>query len=281
MKHPPLGQIPVRMNAGCPEVDRDLALEVAGGARVRSSSASSGGELGVMEALARRERVFRAVPANVMASVVSEPASDLKGIPLNRRRRKRMKRGFILRLYAGEKDGYTLQRALKEVGGDVTRLVEIDLKRGDNHDMLSGPLYPSLLRAALEGDILGVGGPNCRTRSVLRHYPLTAGRPRLVRRVEQENWFGFPWLDEGERKQVFEDDVPLPHGDAVLRGGGGSKGPEDDNVGQIEGRVLLEQPEAPECRSADHGEGAKTTWPSETRGAAAVAELCQDGPRDS
>ena len=121
-----------------------------------------------------------------------------------------MKRGFILHLYAGEKDGYTLQRALKEVGGDTTRLVEIDLKRGDNHDMLDGPLYPSLLRAALDGNILGVvGGPNCRTPSVLRHYPLPAGRPRPVRGVEPENWFGFPWLDEEEKKQVFEDDALL------------------------------------------------------------------------
>ena len=98
--------------------------------------------------------MFDGVPAEVMANVVSEPASDLKGIPLNQR----MKRGFVLHLYAGEKDGYTLQRALKEVGGDATRLVEIDLKRGDNHDMLNGPLYPSLLRAALDGNILG--GPN-------------------------------------------------------------------------------------------------------------------------
>ena len=79
------------MNAACPEVDRELALcfidmleqvEVAGGARLRSSSASSRGELGVMEALARRERVFDGVPAEVMASVVSEPARNLKGIPL-------------------------------------------------------------------------------------------------------------------------------------------------------------------------------------------------------
>ena len=264
MKHPTLGEIPVRMNAGCPEVDRDLALcfidmleqvEVAGGARLRSSLATLRGERGVMEALARRERVFDGVPAGVMANVVSEPASDLKGIPLNRRRRKRMQRGFVLHLYAGEKEGYTLQRALKEVGGDTTRLVEIDLKRGDNHDMLTGPLYPSLLRAALDGYILGVvGGPNCRTRSVLRHYPLPAGRPRPVRGVEPENWFGFPWLDEEEKKQVFEDDVLLYRMVMLYCvAEEARRGRKVTTTARSKVAFLLEQPEAPwyvpECGS--------------------------------
>ena len=207
----------------CLEVDQDLALcfidmleqvEIAGGARLRSSLATSRGEMGVMEALARRERVFDGVPAEVMANVVSEPASDPKGIPLNRRRRNRMKRGFVLHLYAGEKDGYTLQRALKEVGGDTTRLVEIDLKRGDNHDMLSGPLYPSFLRAALDGNILGVvGGPNCRSRSVLRHYPLPAfgGSHGRNQRGSGEHQGGERSWRHGEYNGHDEGDDPRKH----------------------------------------------------------------------
>ena len=71
----------------------------------------------------------------------------------------------MLHLYAGEKEGFSLQRALKQVGGDEERLLEVDIKRGPEHDMLSDTkVYPSLLRAALEGKVKAVlGGPNCRT----------------------------------------------------------------------------------------------------------------------
>ena len=86
--------------------------------------------------------------------------------------------GFVVHLYAGVKDGYTLSRALQECGGDKRRLLKIDILRQEDgvssHDMLadSGP-YAKLMRAALDGTLKGViMGPNCRTRSVLRHYPL-------------------------------------------------------------------------------------------------------------
>ena len=159
-----------------------------------------------------------------------------------------MEKGFVLHLYAGEKDGYTLQRALKEVGGDTTRLVEVDLKRGQEHDMIDGPLYASLLRAALDGYILGVvGGPNCRTRSVLRHYPLPAGRPRPVRGVTPEDWFGLPGLDEEEKKQVWEDDVLLYRMIMIFCVAEAARR-EKSRKGSTRARVtfLLERPEAPD-----------------------------------
>ena len=119
--------------------------------------------------LAKKEEVFKGVPMdhgkgggthsqgferNTAESIPEEEALGwLRAAPLR-----------------GEDDGDTLERALKEVGGDKTRLVEIDVKRGPR-------LYASLTHAVLNGLILGaVGGPNCRTRSVLRHYPLPAGR---------------------------------------------------------------------------------------------------------
>lgn len=63
---------------------------------------------------------------------------------------------------------------MNQLGGDPERLLEIDVLRGPDHDMLrdDGP-YRGLLRAALEGRLKGiVVSPNCRTRSVLRHYPV-------------------------------------------------------------------------------------------------------------
>ena len=59
--------------------------------------------------------------------------------------------------YSGEADGYTLSRAVKEVGGERRRLVEVDVKREDektkgSHDMLKcGGVYSALLRASLDG----------------------------------------------------------------------------------------------------------------------------------
>ena len=76
----------------------------------------------------------------------------------------------------------------------------------------NGP-FASLLRSALDGSLLGiVMGPNCRTRSVLRHYPLAipGGGPRPFRSWDQ------PWGKSGntpeEQRKVEDDDVLLWRG---------------------------------------------------------------------
>ena len=69
--------------------------------------------------------------------------------------------------------------------------------------MMSDELYAALLRGALAV----VGGPNCRTRSVLRHYPLPGGGPRPVRSPEEP--FGRSDLAPHEKKAVWEDDVMM------------------------------------------------------------------------
>ena len=164
--------------------------------------------------LIRSERAFNGVPGEVMEKVVVAPAKDLSGLPLNRSRRRKLQEGFVVHLYAGVEEGYTLSRALKEVGGDKTRLVEIDLKRGADHDMMKDEVYAALMGAAFNGLVLGVvGGPNCRTRSVLRHYPLPAGKPRPVRGVAPEHWFGGEETGLGRRRSH------VPHDHALLCGG--------------------------------------------------------------
>ena len=60
------------------------------------------------------------------------------------------------------------------------RILEVDIKHGQDSDMTGDSrIYKGLLRSAMDGSMWGlVGGPNCRSRSVLRHYP---GGPRPVR----------------------------------------------------------------------------------------------------
>ena len=69
------------------------------------------------------------------------------------------------------------------------KLLEIDVKRGEGHNMLlDNGVYAGLLRAALQDRIDAViTGPNCRTRSVLRHYP-RENAPRPVRAWNGEEY---------------------------------------------------------------------------------------------
>ena len=69
------------------------------------------------------------------------------------------------------------------------------------------------MRAALDGSLKGViMGPNSRTRSVLRHYPLAVpgGGPRPVRSWE-EPW-GMERNTKEEQTKVYEDDCPMWRG---------------------------------------------------------------------
>ena len=87
-------------------------------------------------------------------------------------------------------------RACKEVGGQFRRLLELDWQHGHQGGDLSptGTAYGALLRLALDGQIKSLlGGPPCRTRSVLRHFEVEGMRnmPRPLRAwdgEELESW---------------------------------------------------------------------------------------------
>ena len=83
------------------------------------------------------------------------------------------------------------------------------MKRGTNHDMLTdNGVYAGLMCAAMHGKLEAVvGGPNCRTRSVLRHYP-KEGAPRPVREWGGQE-HGLSDLSAAEKQQVLDDDVLL------------------------------------------------------------------------
>ena len=102
-----------------------------------------------------------------------------------------------------------MSRAWKQQNGNPNHLLEIDLKRGEDHNMLlDNGVYAGLMRAAMNDKLHAlVGGPNCRTRSVLRHYP-KEGAPRPARK-----WGGQEYdlddLTTSEQQQVQEDDILL------------------------------------------------------------------------
>ena len=129
---------------------------------------------------------------------------------MNRRQGNLLKRdGFIAHIYSGEPHGFTLARAWKQQGGVPSHLLEIDIKNGQGHDMLlDAGVYAGLMCAVLQDKVEAVvGGPNCRTRSVLRHYP-KENAPRPVRGWGGEE-FGLFDLSKEEENQVTEDDILL------------------------------------------------------------------------
>ena len=214
LKHPQRGTLPVEDCNGCPQVSKKLALELITefedakrGARLDRISFEE--EVQWKKQLIALHPVFSSLPSWLKDRLVVEPAG-WDCIPANRRQRRTMRReGFVLHLYSGEEDGYTLKRSLKGQGGRDRLLLEIDKKHGSGRDMTkdSDP-YSSLLRAALEQKLLAViGGPNCRTRSVLCHRPIE-GQPDAPRPIR--SWggggFGASWATPPKERALLEED---------------------------------------------------------------------------
>ena len=83
--------------------------------------------------------------------------------------------------------------------------------------MLGSNLYQHLLEKAAKGEVLGMsGGPNCRTWSILLHYPRADGAPGqpLRGRHEPECW-GLPGLPEKDATKV-DDDRPYFFGGSTF-----------------------------------------------------------------
>ena len=162
-----------------------------------------------MKRLAKEHPVFRDLPQEVQDSL-AVPPGEWRDLPFNKRWRKRMKRdGVVAHVYAGPNEGHTLAKALQLCGGEPTSIMEIDVLRGPDHDMLlnQGP-YAGLLRCALEGKLKAlIGGPNCRSRSLLRHIPIENNpmAPRPIRRWDGEE-FGIKEATTKEKAMLLEDD---------------------------------------------------------------------------
>ena len=214
VSHPTKGSLPISIQAGCPQIPKQLALELIQEYEDRPQEVKQARLVGEahperevewMKSLVEGHPALAELPDHVKKALVQQPG-EWKDLPANRHQRKRLKAAgsVILHLYAGKREGFTLQKALEEHGLG-SRALEVDLQRGDDHDMasLDSKAYKGLLRLALDGDLAAViGGPNCRTRSVLRHYP---GGPRPVRSWE-EPW-GISAYSPEEMAMCQEDDV--------------------------------------------------------------------------
>ena len=219
--HPIRGKLPVTCDAGCPMLPRALALdlieEIETARREGSLRCLSvDQETQWLRDLINTHPSLRDLPDDLKSNLMTVPGS-WSDLPYNKRLRKRMKRdGVVVHLYAGPDEGYTLDTSLKRHFGVESvpvashRLLEIDIKRGDGHNMLHmNGVYSGLLRCAFEGKLEGIiGGPNCRSRSILRHRPIPGcpTAPRPVRCWGGEE-FGKCDLSEQEKAMVLEDDT--------------------------------------------------------------------------
>ena len=217
LEHPVKGNIDLRVEAGCPQMDHDIALDLIRELEESRSRTAlrcyrfgeTHNDVDWLDRVVADCPIFDKVPIRIKDRLVDSPARNLEVLGANRRIRKRWKNeGVVIHLYAGKNEGYDLTRALKEAGGDTTRLLEVDILRDQSHDMSKDDaMYAALLRIAMLGWVDAViGGPNCRARSELRHHPVT-GLPGPSRSL------GRPWgldeLDEVERAKCHLDDVLL------------------------------------------------------------------------
>jgi len=225
VEHPRMGPIPTSTRGGCPHVTKEMALMLI----EELEEATLEGSRGVVEArkiegekareeewigdLVRTHPVLSQLPDHIKDELIRIPSQTTAGLPgVNKRRRKRwQKHGLTVHLYSGADEGFTLSRAVKEAGGDESLLLEVDVKNGKEWNMLGEGVYEVLLRLALDDEIRGVVcGPNCRTRSILRHIPIP-GDPTAPRPVR--DWGGEEWgkedLSQDERRKVREDDIML------------------------------------------------------------------------
>eukprot|EP00435_Cladocopium_sp_Y103_P038530 s827_g10.t1 len=218
--HPIKGDIEVSVKEGCPMIESKQALQLIEEIELKNMSKAHLAKLDAqemgwkkawVERLAEEHPAFQGLPQRLKEALKEEPSQSL--VPLANRRRRKFwaKNGVVIHAFSGEKGGYTLTRALKEVGGDTRGLHEFDVLHGGSHnDMgLSGEAYSHMLNLAFSGHVKGVlGGPPCRTRSVLRHLEVEGvdDLPRPIRAWNGQE-FGVYDLKPWEDAQVYEDDV--------------------------------------------------------------------------
>ena len=89
---------------------------------------------------------------------------------LNRRRRKALhdSKNWVVHLLAGSNP----HKPLLKLESNGTVVLELDVERSQAQNLYNDALWSLLIRAAREGRIAAViGGPPCRTMSILRHRP--------------------------------------------------------------------------------------------------------------
>ena len=146
--------------------------------------------------------------AGILESMPCNPEEAwklLKKWPMNRAKRRQLWRAkdWIIHLFAGKE---TKNDPIKQLAGEV---LEVDINKGA--DVLSKDVYALLLWAAAQGRIKGViGGPPCRTFSLLRYREGMGDSVRLPRPVRSARFlWGMPNLSPGEQQLVAGDNKLL------------------------------------------------------------------------
>ena len=148
--------------------------------------------------------------ADVPQASLQGLVQDLKGVSgwellkgfthLNRRSRRTLLNApeWIVHLYAGPRRPTQFSTL---ASGDVA-LLELDITRSADQDVLKDPAWRILVWGALNGKLSHLlGGPSCRTFSMLRHKP--DGGPLPVR--SPEHLYGLPNLCPRDRVLVDHD----------------------------------------------------------------------------
>ena len=140
-----------RSAEGCPQISRSLALKL-----IHEIEDAKQGikEMSWMKELAETHPILKNLPKDIKDSPIFEPG-EWRNLPGNRRLKKKLKRdGVVVRLYAGEEEGFSLTRSFQQHGRETWRLMAIDEKRGEEQDMPKpGGVYGGLMRVALEGKL--------------------------------------------------------------------------------------------------------------------------------
>ena len=113
---------------------------------------------------------FQEVPDKALQGILPP-----QGVDAERRKALHQSKNWVVHLFAGAKS----HKPLMKLESDDTVVLELDIQRSAAQNVYNDALWSLLLRAAREGRLAAVlGGPPCRTMSVLRHRP---GGPRPVR----------------------------------------------------------------------------------------------------
>ena len=148
--HPGLGSLPVQQAEGCPQISKQLALQLIEEIerkklKIGEKAEDFSREAEWMRKLVAEHPLLKSLPGWIREGLLCE-VGEWNQLPANRRARKRMQRdGFILHLFAGPNEGCTLQRAWQQAGGQEWQLLEMDVVRGEDQDLLKPKVYGGLM----------------------------------------------------------------------------------------------------------------------------------------
>ena len=218
LEHPVKGNIDLKFEAGCPQMDHDVALDLIRELEESRSRTAlrcyrfgeTHNDVDWLDRVVADCPIFDKVPIRIKDRLVGHSSEgilmSLEPIDASASAGEMREWWFISML--GRMRATTSQGRSRRLVETLRGLLEVDILRTQSHDMSKDDaMYAALLRIAMLGWIDAViGGPNCRTRSELRHHPVM-GLPGPSRSL------GRPWgldeLDEVERAKCHLDDVLL------------------------------------------------------------------------